>query len=115
MRLGDLQSLVVDDVTFRTNLSWGDIKKVQKQAKKLEREAEELPEGEENAEVQLAFTEETLLKYVVSCEGLEDKDGKPIAKLTPEYLDELPPAFVGKMMEGLLSVGDDSEDASGNA
>ena len=115
MRLGDLQSIPVDDVTLKTNLSWGDIKTIQKRIKEIKAEAEALPEGEENTEAELAFTEETLLKYVVGCEGIEDKDGQPITKLTLEYFNQLPPGFIGKMMEGLLSVGDVVEGDSGNA
>ncbi len=114
MRLGDLQSIPVEDVTLMTNMSWGDLKKAKKTLDKLVQDAKNLPEGEDNEDAQFSFAEETLLKFVVSCEGLEDKAGQPITKLTGEYIDELPPSFVMNAMEGLLSVGDESKDASGN-
>jgi len=109
MRLGATQAVKVDDVTLYTNLTWGDLKQIQKQVR-------EMPDDDEGGEAQSAFAEEVLQKYVARVDGLEDVDGNPVTKLTPGVIDSLPPQFVLDAFKQLLSIGDDSGqvDASGN-
>lgn len=109
MRIGELQTATVGDVTLGFRLSWGD-------AKRIRRDAQDVLHSDE-PDAEPGFAEATLLRHVVTIEGLQDEDGRPVATLSREVLDALPPGFVQAAVGAMLEAGEGRYEvtASGNA
>jgi len=97
MRIGEIQTATVGDVTLGFRLSWGD-------AKRIRRDAQDVLHSDE-PDAEPAFAEETLLRHLVSVDGLQDEEGQPISKLTREIVEALPPAFVQAAVGAMLEAG----------
>ena len=104
MRIGDLERVTVRDVVLWARVSWGDAKAL---AKRLQNVSATDPD--ENARV----SEQALLEYVVRVDGLEDADGAPVTKLTPEVLAGLPASWVREAALKLLGGDFDAEQGGG--
>ena len=100
MRIGEIQTATVGDVTLGFRLSWGDLKQIN-------RELQALPSRNADPEAHLDFAEEKLLRHVVTCEGLDDAEGKPVKKLSEQVIDDLPPAFVNSAIVAMLRAGEE--------
>ncbi len=100
MRIGELQTATVGDVTLGFRLSWGDLKRINRQLQAL-------PSRSADPDAHLQFAEEKLVEHVVTCEGLADAEGKPVEKLTEQVIDDLPPAFVNSAIVAMLRAGEE--------
>lgn len=96
MQVGQLSEAHVEDVTLWLDFTWGQLKTMKKAVQRMD-------EGDLDALT--AVVEEHILPAVRKVEGLQAKDGTPVAVLTTEILDSLPPAFLGELIEAVVQVG----------
>jgi 2-polyprenyl-3-methyl-5-hydroxy-6-metoxy-1,4-benzoquinol methylase len=94
MRIGDLSIVEVDDVRIAVKWSYG-------QMKDFARKLQDLPESTEAFD---ALLEADVLPHVRRVEGLVNEAGEAVTELTLAVLNELPPAIVGKFLQGLQGV-----------
>ena len=110
MRIGgavQLTEIVVRDLTFRCELTWGDQKAISR--------AQEAAIASGDQEQAMQFVEDAVLRVVRSVEGLEGPNGEPITDLRQEVavpgseatlaIDLLPGAVLAEFIAALGSVG----------
>ncbi len=96
MKVGQLTTVPVnDEVTLILNIDWG-------QYKKLVKEIDALP-NEDPAT--LDAVGEKVCAYIHSIRGVEDKDGNPVTKVTPEVLDTFSPGLARAIVRAVTSIG----------